>query len=193
MRLTNSNPIFIIALAHSRGKHKYCQNITAMRNLLMLSIFLGLSVHLFAQSYDPIESFYQKYKAIEDANHLKVSGLLLNLAIPFVKEKEARQLLPKVRRLRILTIPGSASVATADLLSLRQSVLGNNFDELISVRDGGDLFQVYLQEDKDGLVRQLFVVVEATDALTLINLRCKLHYSDIPNFDFSSGERVAVP
>jgi len=169
-----------------------------MKHPAVLILVLCLGTSLLAQRQDPIEQFYKKYRQVENATHMNVGGLLLDLATTFTKEEDAKQLLARVRRLRVLTVPGRELVAAEDLLSLRQSVLGNGFEELIMVRDGESLVNVYLQENDEAIIEQVFILVEEPQEVTLVSLFGKLRYEDLQHLDLGGPggdalQRAEVP
>jgi hypothetical protein len=163
-----------------------------MKHLIVSCLILCFGTSLLAQGQDPIQSFYKKYRKVEDATHLNIGGLLLDIATTFSEEEDAKALLARVHRLRVLTVPGADVVATEDLLSLRQQVLGSGFEELIMVRDGDSLVNIYLQENEEAIIEQLFIMVEGADEVTLVNLSGSLRYEDLRHLDLGGPGGAAL-
>ena len=150
-------------------------------------LFSALMIVLLASSLsgqsDAIQQFFDKYRDAPETTNVKVGGLILDLAITFADTDEEAELLRKISRVRVMTLPEKSVVSTDDILALRQSVLADDFEELIQVRDEGDLINIYLREDAEAIT-DLLIMVDDGEELTCVSLEGRLQWEDLDDLDF---------
>lgn len=153
---------------------------------MLRTIFLSLALVAFIANInaqaDPVKAFFNKYKHTEEASNISLGGWMLDFAASHSDDDEAGSFIRKIDRLRVLSLPNSADVDPADLLSLRQSTLANNFEELMQVRDGSELVNIYLRENEEAITDVLIVVTDDTE-LTLVSLTGYLLLEDLKELD----------
>lgn len=160
------------------------------RFLIIVVTLLSVS-SIFAQNR-AINSFIDKYESIEEATNVNITGDLLNWVTKAAEEEGGKTFISKLESLRVLSLPNRAAVASTDLTALRQSMQANDYEELIRVRDGKELVYIYLHENKDKVIEELVVLVEAEEEITLVSLTGLLHYEDLQRLklDGEAGEAL---
>lgn len=149
--------------------------------LIVVSLgFLGTS--LFGQT-DPIDAFFEQYREVAESSHIDLGGWALDLAINNTDDEEAKSLLSKITKLQVLTLPNEGVVNQDDVLALRTSALANRFEELMQIREDGDLINIYLREDGDAIT-DVLLLVEDEEELIFVNLKGSFRFEDLKELDF---------
>lgn len=165
-----------------------------MKNTFLL-IILACTTYMAIGQGDPIRHFYNKHKSVANATHINIGGILLDIATKYTDEEESKALLARINRLRILTVPNeSKAISDSELLSLRQSVLSDDFEELVMVRNKGSFVNVYMQEDEQDIIRQVLILVEDKEEVTMVSLLGKMRYEDLKHIDLGgeAGEALEL-
>ncbi|MEZ4985395.1 MAG: DUF4252 domain-containing protein [Saprospiraceae bacterium] len=148
-----------------------------MKNLFVLLLTLATS-GLFAQQ-KAIERFFNQYQGVENATHLNISGNMLEWISNAKDENGDYRFASRLKGLRVLSLPSSITVDASEVLHLRQSILANRFEELIRVRDGKELVNIYLLENNQQVIEEVVILVEGETEFTLVSLTGELYREDL--------------
>ena len=105
---------------------------------------------------------------------------MIKLASTHADEEESN-ILEKITGLHVFSLPNQNLASAGDVLALKQSILGNNYEPLIQIRDEGEFIDIYLRET-DEVITHLFIMIEG-ESLTFINLSGHLQYEDLKDID----------
>ena len=162
-----------------------------MKNLLMIALSFAFSIQLAAQN-PVINNFVDKYQHLENVTHVNLTGDLVNLISKVKDENGDRKFVSTLDAIRVISIEDISAVSTNDISSLIQGIQANDYEELVRVRDGKDLVQIYLQEDKDQVITDLIIMVQEPEEFTLVSLSGQLYYDDLRKIeiDGEAGEML---
>ena len=123
-----------------------------MKNLLSLLFMVLVSSSLFAQGI--IERNYSHYVDQEEVTHVYVSGKLFDMASTIAsnaKDEDLRELsefAEKIESFSLIKVP-HAEKALGEFTKGMKDVRSDNYEELLSVRDEGNRFAVFVDEEDD--------------------------------------------
>jgi hypothetical protein len=144
---------------------------TAMKKLMMGVVMMVLSIATYAQG-DAISKFFAKYQDDETFTQVKVSqkmfGLFTNMEVDKPEDKEVLDAISKIQGLRVL-----AKHETRDSRTLYKealTVIPNNYEELMSVRDKDKDMKFYIKEISSGKIGELIMVMGGNDEFMLLSL-----------------------
>ncbi len=147
-----------------------------MRNFMLNLTFLLFSFTVFAQGIS-LEKFYEKY----DESTLSIDINLPNWLkdeIANMDHQGARSAIKKAKRFKLLIVDNQQEWKR-DIKSLKRNLSANAFDELMTVRDEGEL-SLYLKDglDVDGF-RELIFFIDGDDEGVLLSLKGTFNQDDI--------------
>jgi Domain of unknown function (DUF4252) len=156
-----------------------------MKKLLIFMAFMALSQAVFAQTAS-LDRFIRKHKrtAEGDKMDLTLPGFLIRFGSRFINKEDlegvdVRKIARKIDELRVVTFEKAAQIQHADFQQLIADVKGDNFEELMTVRDGGDRVNVLIREHK-GFIEDILVIVNDNDGeFVLVNIAGKFTMEDI--------------
>ena len=152
-----------------------------MKSLFLTVAFALTSLLLWGQN-DPIDAFFQEYKGVAEATQIDLGGMILDFAISNADDEEEANLLRKISKLKVLTIPRGDLVSPEKVMELRTAVMANDFEELIQVRDEGDLVSIFMREADDSITN-LLLLVEEEDEFVFVSLEGAFSFSDLQELD----------
>lgn len=142
-----------------------------MKKLMMGVVMMVLSIATYAQG-DAISKFFAKYQDDETFTQVKVSqkmfGLFTNMEVDKPEDKEVLDAISKIQGLRVL-----AKHETRDSRTLYKealTVIPNNYEELMSVRDKDKDMKFYIKEISSGKIGELIMVMGGNDEFMLLSL-----------------------
>ncbi len=151
-----------------------------MKNILfafvMMIPFLGN-----AQS-EGIEKFYEKYMHLKEVDMIDLDGFLLNLAIEYSDDSDAKAVKNAIHKLRIMNMDSINYVQKADKLALLRSLRTNKFEELIQVRDDGAKVDILIREEGNKITN-LILVVDDVDNFVLLSLEGWIDWKHLENLE----------
>ncbi len=137
------------------------------------------------KSSSDFQSFYKKHKA-DAAFSIGVSGTLGRMFIPKEEKKLLGPLLKKASHFRLMVFNEND---TKTAKSFSRFVSRNDYEQLVRVSDKKDRVDVYFQEDKDEIIRELIVRIKTSDEFIILACKTKLTSKDIAtlgkSFDIS--------
>jgi hypothetical protein len=152
-----------------------------MKNLLLLLCLTTFSFSLSAQK--SVKRFYNKYKHAENVTNVKVQGWMIKTVLTFVEDFEGQDIVKKVTKLRVLSMENGNVVSEKDLNKLIQGVKSENFEDLMTIREGSTNVR-FLIRDNDRKIKDLLVIVCEENEFVLISIECNLKWKDLKNIDF---------
>ncbi len=129
-----------------------------------------------------IESFYDKYKAKEDVTHIKLKGWVINLAAKFADDEDAKRVLKKISKLRVLVMEDGNIVNDTDRKILGRALRTDDFEDLVYVRDGETKISIKMREHK-GVITNVFLTVDDPDGFILLSLEGELLWKDLQELE----------
>lgn len=162
-----------------------------MKYLLLVALSISLCSIMHAQQR-VINNFVDKYKNLEDVTHVNLSGNLLNLISEAKDEDGNRRFISQLDAIRVISIDNLDAVDADDISALRQGIQANDYEELVRVRDGKELVNIYLQENKDQVIKELIVLVQEPGEFTLVSLSGEMYYEDLKELDLDGGAGEAL-
>ena len=159
------------------------------RSIVWLTL-LCLPLIAEAQS-KAIDDFYNAYQGQKDISRLEIKGGILNLVAHFSDESEAKELVRKVTRLRVLDIEQGGLVSTSQRNQLVRSVRRDRFEDLMQIRDNGDDIHIMVRE-QEGFITDILVLIHGADEFTLLSLEGRLRFKDLQHLEleFEGGEHL---
>lgn len=132
-----------------------------------------------------INSFYHKHRWKKGVINFNVPGWLIYLGTGVVyegaKDAETKMLMKlgkKVKGIRVMVTEDRSKISQKSVDKLIRKLRGDNFDDLIYIKDGTSKISIMGQERKLK-IRNLFIMVEEEEELVMLNLRTKLKLSEV--------------
>lgn len=162
-----------------------------MKNWIFILVMTGMPLFLFSQGKNSINHFFQKYKHHNEAEHFKIGGLLLDLAVGFTDDDEAKGILKKLKRIRLLTIENDNPVSKEDYKQLIRHMDAEKYAPLIKVKNGNENVNIYVQEKHD-FISEIIVLINSDDDFLLLQLDGKFKFEDLNDLDLDikGGEHL---
>jgi len=152
-------------------------------SIIAVILFLGIN-QTTAQNL-PISNFYEKYKFEKNTTKISLPGWVVRFGAMIGRKvvddeeaKEALEVAKKIRFFRLLQIEDSNPVSTKDVKCLTRKLKRRKFEPIVFIREGSMRTQVMVKE-KNGLIRNLFLLVQDDESFTMVSLKMKLHINDI--------------
>lgn len=140
--------------------------------IISLSLILGLLFAGTVQAQD-FDDIYRKYKKDDNITSIKINKLGCMFASLFAGSEdgdEGVQFLKKTSNLRILINENGRNNALQN--DIRKYIRKSNLEQLMTVSDGGDNVEIYIQ-DKNKSIRQLLIVVSDAEDQVVLHLNGK--------------------
>lgn len=149
---------------------------------------LCLSILCFGQN-SAIQSFYGKYKDLENVTDIKLQGWVLKLASTFTDEEDAERILKKITHLRVLIMEDGNLVGAAEYQKLIKSVKKDRFEELMKIKEDGSNIDFLIREEGE-TITDVLILVSGEDGFVLLSLEGALQFKDLHNLeiDVEGGE-----
>jgi hypothetical protein len=103
--------------------------------------------------------------------------------LTFVEDFEGDDIVKKVTKLRVLSMEDKNIVSQKDLQKLISGVKSENFEDLMTVREGTTNVR-FMVRDSDKKIKDLLVIVSEANEFILISIECDLKWKDLKNIDF---------
>ena len=156
-----------------------------MKKLFIFMAFMALSQAVLAQTAS-LDRFIRKHKRTAEGDKIDMTlpGFVIRFGSRFINKEDLegvdiRKIARKIDELRVVTFEKSAQIQHADFQQLIADVRSDNFEELMTVRDGGDRVNVLIREHK-GFIEDILVIVNDHDGeFVLVNIAGKFTMEDI--------------
>ena len=164
--------------------------------------FLLLSLFLFQSTArtqnEGLSGFVEKYKNDRAFTYAFLSKDLFEVVSRTeIEDKDWKKLHSVVKNIGSLSILAADSIATARELyrEVLELVPADEFDELLTVRDGQDNVRIWVKDDGADAVTDLILAVGTSDEFVLICFSGNLELGDLPAlvemFDDGAAEQLA--
>ena len=155
-----------------------------MKRLTIILMAIVLPFAIQAQS-EAVEDFQDKFSEDRDATFVSVRGSLFNFVASiadFDDDPEAQALgriADGIQSMQILQVPYFESdLSRTDVESLKKSLSKENFEELMSMREGRENVNI-LSQGSDSEIRNMLILVDNKDDFTLISIEGVLSMEDL--------------
>ena len=148
-----------------------------MKTFLFLAV-LAISPIFASAQPEAISRFYDKYKTYEHVTDVKLQGWLLKIASNFTEEEQATKILDKITYLRVLVMEEGNLVQPDEYRRLVKDIHQSQFEQLLTIRDGGDDIGFYIREKGD-TITDVVLLVNGSDGFILLSLEGLLKFSDL--------------
>ena len=162
-----------------------------MKKYLFSLIILLLGwVHSNAQT-EVIKNFYDKYTKKENVEDITLKGWLLKIASEINGDDQVSDVLDKITQLRILIMEDGNLVSPKAYKQFVNDIQEQDFEELIQLKEGGELVECYIREEGDDITNILLMVHEK-DGFILLSLEGLLQLKDLKNININvdGGEYI---
>lgn len=156
-----------------------------MKYLLMICLIAAGSA-VMAQSKSA-DAFHNKYQGDRDATVVKLNGSIFNLVASIAAEADEAdedaqalaRIASEINSIRVLSVPVYKSgLEPEDIKALRNDLIKEKYDELMTVRDGSDRMYFLAQGDETE-VRNMYVLIQQDREFTMLSIDGRLKMSDL--------------
>lgn len=143
-----------------------------MKTLLSL-LFLTFALTCSAQSRS-YEILKEKFNG-NGAVSFNVGGLFFRTALWIAGERELRRELGEIRNVRFINIPQHALRAkNLKLTGFKKILLKDNFEQMASVSESGEVITVYMKDDMKKRSNLYFVLIENRDEVIALEIKGRI-------------------
>lgn len=152
-----------------------------MKNLIIL-FFLAITMPSFGQSR-AVKNFYQKYKNNDNVVNVNIQGWVLKMVATFTDDEDLpKDLIRKISHLRVLVMEDGNPVSKNEYSGLLSDVKNDNFETILTVRDGKDKVHLLIREDRE-LITDAIVLVRSDDEFVMVSLEGAFSLNDLKHLD----------
>lgn len=136
----------------------------------VIAVVVSAAAPSFSQSMS-FEKLYDRFNGTEDVNCFSINGFLCRAGLWVAGEHEFKEAIEKVKSLRLITIP-NANFAAQELSvrGFKKVLSDDDFESLVTLREGTNRIEVYLQKNSN-LKNLYFFLVEDANTLTAIEIK----------------------
>ena len=145
-------------------------------------LFTGLALQ--SQDY----GLYWKYKDY-DGIALTVPSVAIDIGSWFLDEKDDRELLRKINKVRLLVFEDFSPVTQKDLKRFDKKAKRKHLDDLVYVRQGKMHVRIMAKERKNA-IRKVVVLVQSPEEFVLVSVKGRLRWDDINRVIEKYGKEV---
>jgi len=121
------------------------------------------------------QTYYEDHKSQAEFS-IGVSGTIARMFIPKEEKESLGPLLKKSGKFRIMVFGENDASANK---SFTRFVKGHDYEQLIRVSDKKDRVDIYFQEDKAQIIRELIVRIKTEDEFVILACKTKLTSNDL--------------
>ncbi len=151
-----------------------------MKNLIVITVMAIMPLLLLAQN--SVEIFCQKYKSNENATHLSLSGLSIDLTASLTDDEDTKKVLNKIDKIQVLFSHENNPVDASDFKSLLKDIEKENFEDWMQIREEDTQIRLFVKGNEKE-IHQVIVTVFGNDEFILLELNGILSWSDLQNLD----------
>ena len=155
---------------------------------IMIAIAILAIPFLASSQSESIENFYEKYIENEKISDISLNGWILSLASK-MSEEDGTEILQKITKLRIMIAEEKGIIQKSDIKKLMKDVRKNDFEDLMTIRDG-DARINFMVREKGNTITNVLVVINDGGDFILLSLEGNLNFDDLKelNFDVEGGD-----
>ncbi len=152
--------------------------------IILLLIVATTTARAQSKSFDTLRDHF---KGTEDVHSISVGGFFCRTVLWMAGEEEFRDAIKELNHIRMITIPKENFRAQhLSVNGFRKVLKSDGFESLATVKDDGEYFEIYLQQN-DNKQNRYFVLVEDEDEIIGIELKGEI---DIQKLASSKKEVV---
>ena len=181
----------------------FLRTIRAMNNsrrpAFVRSLFVAVFVLLFQTVQAQDYGIYWKYKDYDGAIAVSAPGWVAKLGSLFIDKNEGRDLVRKIRKVRVLVFEDQSPITTSDFKRFARKAKRHHLDELLTVRDGKTRVQVF-GKMRHNSIKKVVVMFDAPgDGSGMVSLRGNFNVKDLTKTiekvgkKSKNGEKPIVP
>jgi len=194
------NPHYFNSKPVTRNSNHSFKNTNTMKKLCsFIVIILFLGINQAAAQNVPISNFYEKYKHGKNTTKISLPGWIVKFgawigrkAADDEETKEALKLAKRIRFFRMLQIEDNNPVSNKDVKRLTRKLEKRKFEPWVFIREGSMRTQIMIKE-KNGMIKNFFLLVQEDDSFTMVSLKLKLHVNDIKQLIQMLNEEHDIP
>lgn len=163
-----------------------------MKRLAGLVLALALPLTIMAQS-NVVVDFQDKYSDDRDATFVSIKGSLFNFvaSIADIDDDPEAQALGRIaegiRSMQVLQVPYFESdLSRADIENLKRALNKEDYEELMSVKDGKEYVHILAQGSANE-IRNMLILVDDKNDFTMISIDGKLSMEDLTYLSKTHG------
>ena len=146
-----------------------------VRSLFSTLLFLAFN-NLQAQDF----GLYWKYKDYDNAIAVSVPGWVAKIGSLFMDKNEGRNVVRKIRKIRVLVFQeGNSPITAKDFKRFNRKAKRRHLDELVTVRSGKTHVQIYGKMRRNSIRKVVVFFSSPDDGAGLLSLRGKFQLDDI--------------
>ncbi|MDX1910089.1 MAG: DUF4252 domain-containing protein [Saprospiraceae bacterium] len=145
-----------------------------MKSFPLFFAFFLSAIALQAQD----RGLYWKYKDYDGAIAFSIPRWATFIGSAFLDEKEERQMLRKVRKVRLLFFEDGSPFSQRDMKKFTRKAKRRNLDELITVRSGKTRVNIMIKERRN-TIRKVVVLFSSPDGAGLVTVKGKFRIADL--------------
>ena len=149
-------------------------------------IALGMLMSILCvQAQTPsVEQFFEKYNDYEDSFEISLQGWMLKGASLFADDDVSKDLMRKISKLRVLIMDEGSLVSKQDIGRLLKNVRGQQFEDLMEIRDDGNKINFLIRENNNQITNVL-MLLKGDDDFILISLEGLLKFEDLNRLEIN--------
>jgi hypothetical protein len=155
-----------------------------MKRLTGLALAIALPLTMMAQS-KTVARFQDQYSGDRDATFISIKGSLFNFfaSIADIDDDPEAQALGRIaagiRSMQVLQVPFFESdLSRTDIEKLKHSLAKEDYEELMSVKDGKEYVHI-LAQGSASEIRNMLILIEDKNDFTMISINGKLAMEDL--------------
>ena len=145
-----------------------------------------------------VSAFIDKWSGHEDATYVVVKGSLFNLVASIAKYDDGDEpdedlqafgrIADGINSMTVVSLPYyETDISRDEIKALRASLVKENYEEFVTVKEGKELVNV-LAQGADDEIRNMLVLVEEKSEFTLISIDGKLSMKDLSYLSKHHGD-----
>jgi hypothetical protein len=157
--------------------------------LIIFIIVLQMSVCCSAQSLS-IWSFYHSISRNESTSKFTIPGLVFKISALAVDDKNARFLLKKLGKIRIITQENSRNLVESKCYNrFVKKLRRDHFEDFISVRDKDENVNIMVRQ-KGNKIKEFVMLVKDQKDFTMVSAKCNFSMADFQKLIAEHGEEL---
>jgi hypothetical protein len=158
-----------------------------MKKIFLLTALLSLAIAGQSQ-VNAIDEMFDRYSEKEGFTTVYISSKLLGMFIPKdAKDEEGRDIVGRLSSIRILTVEDTLLNKNVNFYKeLSSRVNFREYDELMVVKEGGDITK-FLVKQKGDRISELLMITGGPGGNTLISIKGDLDMKAISELSKNSG------
>jgi hypothetical protein len=143
-----------------------------MKRLCLLLLLITAGTGLFAQQVSTIDRFFQKYENDQSFTLVSITPKMFSMFSKVnINSSEGKDFMTVVKKLKGLKILVKDNTKEGNkLYQEASSLLTKELEELMTVRDGGDLVKFMVKENAAGNIAELVMLVGSKDEFVAMSL-----------------------